>query len=237
MADAAPIGATESSPPTPADGMLWLLQLVDGGFPSGGFADSRGFERISRGALAAPGELEPLIAAASRLSVWTADVFFALSSRRATKGDNAEALRAAAAEDLASRPARLQREATLRRGRATLRAARHALDGEPGETLRWAGDVLGERAPHATALGAAAAAAGVPADALALGVVYSEARGMANALVKLAVFSPSAAQGVIRRTASHGRGEAQPEMRSSFAPVLDIASMQHEQAAERLFES
>jgi urease accessory protein len=219
------------------DGLLWLLQIVDAAFPNGGFADSRGLEALCRHGDRRE-QVEQTIVAATRLVVARGDVHFALAARAATSDRDASELRRASVTELASRVTRLQRVSSLRRGRSTLRVAGEALEDPARETVRWAASTLGDEAPYAAALGAVAAAGDVADEELARGLVHAEARGMAEVLVRLGLAGPAGAQRIVRRATRDALADARPpDEWSTFAPILDVSSMQHEVLAERLFES
>jgi urease accessory protein UreF len=154
---------------------------------------------------------------------------------RAVSRGGLEALSATAAADLAARPAREQRTASVSVGGGLLRAAAAAaLPAELGavDAVR---DALGATTPRATAFGAVGAVFGVDEQDVGEAYAYTVVAGLVAAAVRLGRCGPLEGQGILRRglaAADDAGGE-----RTLFSPILDVAAMRHELLEARLFAS
>ena len=177
--------------------LLTLLQLADSAFPAGGFAHSDGLEALID--IADPHvDVGDVLVAHARMSLGPGEAWFVRRGHRAADGSPAGILRAAK-EDVAARPSRLQREASLTLGGGLLRVSADLATDDEARAVERVRDALGSVTPRATAWGAVARVLGVGEREAAAGLVYAALAGMVNAGVRLRAFGPSEGQRHLRR--------------------------------------
>jgi urease accessory protein UreF len=157
------------------------------------------------------------------------------SAWRAARGADLEALRVTAAADLAARPAREQRAASLSVGGSLLRAASAAALPAEREAIEAIRAALDATTPRPTAFGAVAAVFGVAEPDAGQAYVYTVLAGLVAAAVRLGRCGSLDGQAILRRALAGAR-EAAGEQ-ALFSPLLDVAAMRHEPLDARLFAS
>jgi urease accessory protein len=202
------------------------LLLADARFPAGGHAHSGG--------------LEPAFTTGTVTDLPSLELF--LRGRLRTSGVTAAGLAAAAcdphanwavldAEADARMPSPAQRDASRRQGRALLRTIRAAWP-EPGYLHD-----LGHAPHHPIALGAAAAAAGLPPGQAARIAAYQSVSGPASAAVRLIGLDPIAVSAIVARIVPEIDAITWEGLPFPSAPNLDLLAELHTTTEVRLFES
>jgi urease accessory protein len=229
-------------------GLLSILQLSDSAFPSGRYTLSHGLEAFAQsGRLPAPSRPAHLLALLTdgvRLGVAPSDGVALACAHRAHRNDGVvrfDLLEHADRRLTAVKLAREPREASCRTGRALLEAATGAFGGAALSRLAdrvSAGDTPGN---HAVVLGFLAASLGVPRLEAVAGELYAFAAGWVGAAVRLGLSDHRTAQGLLHRVRSAVIDAALHALDGDVAdisactPLIDVMSMQHEQADLRLF--
>jgi len=227
------------------DELPWLaplLQVSDSAFPTGGYAHSAGFEQIVQfGLLRDAGTMAAYI----EEHLWPSLVHFELPVVRlaqsaAKTGDVFELLMLDEIID-ATKGARELREASRTIGRRRLNALRDI--GVSTIPVEFARLVLEDQTPghHAVVFGAGLAS--MPQSALLAAWAFQALSGICLAAPKLLRIGQDAVQRVL--AAAIAPMESRIETSRSvtrddlgwFDPAVEIASMQHEIAHERLFIS
>jgi urease accessory protein len=234
--------------PYTEQGLTALLLLVDGRFPSGGHAHSGGLEAAER--------LEKVNDIASletflrgRLAtVGTVAAAFAAATARTFQADSQprhrSTIKALEAELDARTPSSVQRAVSRQLGRQLLRAGRSTW---PHPRLDDLTDCA-EHGPHQpVALGAVAAAAGLPPRFAALAAAHESVVGPATAAIRLLGLDPFGVHALIARmgepiekVAAAGARHAHiraVDLPTCSAPLLDISAEHHATWEVRLFAS
>ncbi len=219
-----------------------LLQVSDSAFPTGGYAHSYGFEQIVALRLVTDADsMQQHILA----HVWPALINFELPVVRLAQAasrnhDHAALVELDAIVD-ATKATRELREASRATGRQRLRAF---LDADPSPALAaFAQAIKEDRAQghHAVVFGVGLAA--LPLNALLTSWAYQSLSGLCLASPKLLRIGQDAAQRVLAAVLAPMESgiarslEITLEDLGWFDPLIDLASMQHEIAHERLFIS
>jgi urease accessory protein len=236
-------------------GSAALLLLADGRFPAGGHAHSGGIEEaVASGRV---GDLASLHAfLAGRL--WTVGLVaaafsatgarFALETARSAdqNGRGGEGWVALDAEAEARMASPALRRASRRLGRQLLRVARGVW---PGPLLDGLAAAVPAGPHHPVALGAAAAAAGLPAGDAALAAAQESVAGPATAALRLLGLDPVAVAAVLARLAPQVEAVAAEaaacasarrpwsELPAVAAPLLELGAELHAAQEVRLFAS
>ena len=227
------------------DWLPLLLQTSDALFPTGAYAHSLGFEEIVRLGLAHD---EPSLREFLTEHVLPALASFELPYLRfanhAALADDLPMLIELDAEVGAAKLARETRDASAQLGVRRLKALRVILPDDEQLTSCERAVGTGQMAGHHVIIcGVQAAALGLPLEA-ALGVyTYQSLAAVSGASLKLIRIGQEGVQRALRaatlaapaavaRSLSASRDEA-----GWFNPLLEIASMRHEHAGERLFIS
>ena len=233
------------------DALAWLpalLQTTDAGFPTGAYAHSFGFEEAVRlglvGDEATLGDFlrEHVVPALADFElpylrfVWTAVT-------TTGEGDTTE-IAALDAEVGAGKLARETREGSVTLGGRRLRALRLLFPGDPRLAALAADVAAGTPAGHhVTVCAFGALAAGVPLRAALLAYFYGNVAGVCTAAPKLLRIGADACQRVLRTAGREAEAAVARSLGVAredagwFDPLLEIASVRHERAAERLFIS
>lgn len=220
--------------------LLWLLQVNDSQFPSGAYAHSMGLEGyVQRGLVRKPEDLEAFLERQIAPGLCALELPFLLRAHAAAQaGDRARLLeldRELDAWKLAAEMRQASRQLGSRRLAMLLKLdeddlLRHyAESGAPCHHLI----VCAMELRHATAETAACAFA------------YQTIAGYTNAAMKLIRLGQERCQGILRKIMAlleprlRGLIETakEDERIGWFNPVLEIASMRHARANERLFIS
>ena len=230
------------------DTLAWLpllLQTTDAGFPTGAYAHSFGFEEAVRLGLVRD---EATLGDFQREHVIPALAEFELPYLRfawaaVTSHDEPE-LVALDAEVGAGKLTRETREGSASLGGRRLKALRLLFPDDARLTALAADVAAGTLAGHHVTVCAVGAVAGnVPLRAALLAYFYGSVAAVCTAAPKLLRMGADACQRVLRAAnagapAAVARSrEVSREDAGWFDPLLEIASMRHERAAERLFIS
>jgi len=219
-----------------------LLQVNDSAFPTGGYAHSYGFEQIvALGLVTDAASMQRHILA----HVWPALIHFELPIVRLAQAaaraqDSTRLLELDALVD-ATKSARELREASRATGRQRLRAFLDAAPSAPLIALAQAVEEGSAQAHHAVVFGAGMPA--VPLHALLNAWAYQALSGICLASPKLLRIGQDAAQRVLTAALAPMENQIARSLDFSieelgwFDPLVDLASMQHEIAHERLFIS
>jgi urease accessory protein len=229
-------------------GQLAALQLGDTAFPSGRYTLSHGLETLAQsGRLAGPDRrdrLLMLLVDCLRFSVAPSDgVALACSHRATGDGFDLPAILEIDRRLSAAKLAREAREASTRTGRALLRTAEAAFPYPP--VLDYTEQVRIGRTPgnHAVALGVLTASLAVPRPVAVASELHAFAAGWVSAATRLALIDHRSAQALLHQAhpviadASRDAVERTLTQIGSCTPMLDVMSMQHEEAELRLFAS
>ena len=219
-----------------------LLQVTDSAFPTGGYAHSYGFEQIVRyGLVHDPTSLTHYI----ENHLWSALTHFELPvirfAQEAALDNNLPALRALAADVDATKSARELREAS----RATGSRRLHAFRDQPSSSILadFAQSVEedGTSPHHAIVFGIGLAS--LPLQTLLTSWAFQTISAVCLSAPKLLRIGQDAAQRVLSASISRLDEHVAASMKIPregigwFDPLVEIASMQHEIAHERLFIS
>jgi urease accessory protein len=236
--------------PMPLAGFLSALQLSDSAFPSGRYTLSYGLEAFAQSGMvtvpADPTKLEQLLGDSLRYGVAPSDGTALACSHRAVDEDSAIDLELAVRADerlTAVKLAREGREASIRTGHALLGTATSAF--EFGGLAEYADLVAHHRSPgnHAVVLGLVSGLANVPRVEAVAAELYAFSAGWVAAAVRLGLTNHRTAQVLLARVreltalaALRAADRCVVDI-SSCTPLLDVMSMQHEEADLRLFAS
>lgn len=231
----------------PGETLPWLpffLQTADALFPTGAYAHSLGFEEAVRlgvvrnadGLL--PYLLEHIVPAQREHEL----PYLRFSFAAAVDGNLAE-LRRIDREISAWKLAPEAREASAQLGRRRLRALQNISD----RPLLAAFDTLIERSDcqghHLTVCGLQAALEGVPMEAALAAYFYQSLASVCGAALKLIRVGQNACQRALRESAQTAQQVIQTSLSIQrhdagwFSPILEVSSLRHLRAEERLFIS
>ena len=220
----------------PTDPILWLLQANDTAYPSGAYAHSFGLEElVEAGVVSTATDLENYLVKQILPALLTFEIpYFARAHAAAVEGNCNELLALDAELDAWRIPAEL-RDASRRIGSQRLDLLVQ-LDPTP---LVIEYRQLSPRSHHlvVTALELAA----VPVSQAARAFAFQTIAGLAAASMKLMRIGQTSCQQIVRRTLVNLGGKiddslAQP-IDGWFNPLLEIASLRHARANQRLFIS
>lgn len=210
-----------------------LLQLVDGAFPSGGFAHSAGLEPSLH--LRGIGELEPFVDEVLWQSARSALPFVRRACEAPTELPAIDRLfDATSTNHVANRASRAQ-------GRALAGAARRVF--EQDAILRIAEQVQSGPAHHAPVFGAIFGTLSIAVADTQTAWLHGVMRGVLSAAVRLGVVGPLEAQQIqatrtttlVHMLASCARLSI--DEAASASPLLDLFGALHDRLDGRLFQS
>ncbi len=227
-----------------ASQLMLLLQMTDSMFPSGAFVHSEGLETyVQRGIIQDTGSLASLLRT-RLLHISAKQDMVALHSAMDFyhRGDETSLL----SLDMrlsAMKTVKETREASTRTGRQTLRTLL-ALHPDHFMSAFHEAIQLNQAQGHfALVFGVVCASMQMEKRAALMAYGYSQVSGQVSASIKLMRLGQTAAQSVLFALQSTVYEAAEvalqlhPEEMQSFAPGLDIHSMQHEYLFRRLFNS
>jgi urease accessory protein len=210
-----------------------LLQLVDGAFPSGGFAHSAGLEPSLH--LRGIGDLEPFVDEALWQSARSAMPFVRRACEAPEELASLDGLfDATSTSHVANRASRAQ-------GRALAAAARRVFERE--DVLRIAAHVERGPAHHAPVFGALFGTLGIATADTQTAWLHGVMRGVLSAAVRLGVVGPLEAQ-QIQATRSTVLDQMiasctplSVDEAASTSPLLELYGALHDRLDGRLFQS
>lgn len=221
------------------DWLPWLLQVNDSQFPSGAYAHSFGLEElVQRGVVGKPQELEVFLHRQIVPGLLAFELPFLLQAHTAAASGDLEALQAMDCEldgwklaaELRSASRRLgsRRLALVRKLAPAVELDRYAESGAPCHHL----------------VVCALELRAMPVAAVQCAFAYQTLSGYAYAAMKLMRLGQETAQALVRGamtiltvSLTSSPQPAQSSRIGWFNPLLEIASMRHARAAERLFIS
>lgn len=239
-----PATSLRSAQDDSGDWLLFLLQTSDALFPTGAYAHSLGFEEIVRlGGVRDEATLgsflcEDIVPAQRECEL--PYLRFALNA--ATRSDLAE-LCAIDREISAWKLARETREASAQLGLRRLQALSAISEVRMLAEVAAAIERGGMRGHHLVVAGVQAAIAGMPLEAALSVWFYQSLASTCAAALKLIRIGQDGCQRALRSAATLGPGTiaaslaVERDRAGWFNPLLEIASMRHERAEERLFIS
>lgn len=220
------------SPPSPSSPWL-LLQLVDGAFPSGGFAHSLGLEAALH--LRGVGEVEPFVDEV----LWQTGHGALPFVRRACEA-RAELAELDALFD-ATQTSHVANRASRAQGRALASTACRVFERE--EVLAIGRHARSATAHHAPVFGAVFGALGVSAADTQMAWMHGAVRGVLSAAVRLGVIGPLEAQQVqasraaLLATIVAECGVVEPAESAQTSPLVELFGALQERLDGRLFQS
>ena len=219
----------------------FLLQTADALFPTGAYAHSLGFEESVRlGMVRDEASLARFLADQIRPAQEHHELPYLRFAFAAESLDERCALDA---EISAWKLARESREASAQLGGRRLKALR--LIADSGMLAEFEAAILVGRASghHLVVCGLQARSAGVPLNAALTTYFYQSLAAICAAAMKLIRIGQDGCQRVLRAACSEAEAVVQGSLARTreeagwFNPLLEIASMRHERADERLFIS
>lgn len=222
----------------------FLLQTSDALFPTGAYAHSLGFEEMVRlGGVRDEGSLREFLMAQMVPMLREHELpYLRFAFDAARRGAVAE-LCEIDAEIGAWKLARETREASAQLGVRRLKALRTIHAAALLAELEGAIERGAARGHHLVVCGAQAAMEAMPLEAALAAFFYQSLAGICAAALKLIRIGQEGCQRALRAAALHapesiGRSLAVTREEAGwFNPMLEIASMRHERANERLFIS
>lgn len=232
-------------PTEPSDlGFLGALQLADTFFPSGLYTLSHGLEAFVQHGLVASGlEVESLLRTYLKQVVGPSDCIAVSHAHQATVGRDVASLVRVDQRLTAVRLTRESRDASTRIGKRTLATIVAVAPLPVLDAYQRA--IAAKEAPGNAAIvfAAAAASLGVPRRAAMLVALYTFAASLLGVAMRLIRLDHVQAQEILTRIrplliriVESNQNSPLDAMRS-FAPMIDIMAMRHEQSAVRLFIS
>ena len=220
------------------DWLPWLLQVNDSQFPSGAYAHSMGLEElVQRGLVSTADELEAFLHRQIVPSLLAFEIPYLLRAHAAAARGDTGALRMLDVELDAWKLAAEMRAASRQLGSRRFALVRKLT---PAPLLDCYAD---SGAPCHHLIVCALELRETPAEAAVCSFAYQTLSGYTSAALKLIRIGQECVQTLLRGAVSallseFSRLPAAPEGRTGwFNPLLEIASMRHARAAERLFIS
>lgn len=220
------------------DWLPWLLQVNDSQFPSGSYAHSQGLEGLVQlESVRTAADLEAFLRRQIAPSLQAFELPYLRRAHAAAAAENVEALRALDDELEAWKLAAELRAASRQIGSRRLALVRKLCPAPVLEHYAASG------APCHHLIITALELRGAPVEAAVCAFVYQTLSGYTSASLKLLRIGQEKAHTILRRVAAevldrHFRQAPEPDARTGwFNPLLEIASLRHARAAERLFIS
>lgn len=222
-----------------------LMQVSDALFPTGSYAHSLGFEEAVRLGLARDeNSLRTLLSEVVAPGLAEFELPYLRFARQAALAANWDTLLALDAEVGAAKLARETREGSAQLGGRRLKALRVILPEDP-RLLTCAGLVQEGRMAghHVTVCGVQAVAIGLPLESALHAYFYQSLAAVSGAALKLIRIGQDGVQRALRAACKEAPSAVarsltvEREDAGWFNPLLEIASMRHEHAHERLFIS
>lgn len=219
--------------PEPESSRWLLLQLVDGAFPSGGFAHSGGLEAAVRlGGLAAA---RPFLEQVAVQAAYGSLPFVRAAARAPGEiGALDDLCHASLSSPVANRASRAQ-------GRALSSSAGRVFEHDGVRALAAYG--RSGHAHHAPVFGALYGALGLDARAAEVAFLHGVVRGSLSAAVRLGLLGPLEAQRTHAEVAPHleavleASADLLPEEAAQTAPLIELFGSLHDALDARLFQS
>jgi len=220
------------------DWLPWLLQVNDSDFPSGAYAHSLGLEELVQAEVVrTPEELEVFLNRQIIPSLLAFEVPVLAAAHAMAMREDLSGLRGLDEELDAWKPAVELRAASRQLGSRRLALSRQLDDSPLGEAYAALG------APCHHLIVCALELRRLPVEAAACAFAQQTMAGYATAAMKLMRLGQEKCQGIIRRSTL----TLAPQLAAActvpleeagwFNPLLEIASMRHARAGERLFIS
>jgi urease accessory protein len=234
-------GAADANEGTALSWLPWLLQTSDALFPTGAYAHSLGFEESVRlGQVKDEASLLDLV----RRQVMPAQRGQELPFLRfAFEAETVEALCEIDREISAWKLAREAREASAQLGGRRLKALRNISESPLLSEFEQAIQAKRAMGHHLVVCGLQARVEGMPLEAALTTYYYQSLAAICAAAMKLIRIGQDGCQRVLRAGSSEAMAVVRESMSVArqdagcFNPLLEIASMRHERADERLFIS
>ncbi len=222
-----------------------LLQTADPLFPTGAYAHSQGLEECVRlGLVVDENSLREFLLDQIAPALEQFELPYLRFAYAATLDDDFAALAMLDQEIGAAKLARETREASAQLGRRRLQALQSILPEEP-RLLAFSREIAARRlAGHQlTVYAVQSVVAGVPLPAALGAYFYQSMAAAAGAALKLIRIGQEGVQRALRAAAGEAGAAVERSLSMErddagwFNPLLEIASMRHERAGERLFIS
>ncbi len=220
------------------DWLPWLLQVNDSQFPSGSYAHSLGLEgMVQLESVRTAADLEAFLRRQIAPSLQAFELPYLRRAHAAAAAENVDALRALDDELEAWKLAAELRAASRQIGSRRLALVRKLCPASVLEQYAVSG------APCHHLIITALELRSAPVEAAVCAFVYQTLSGYTSASLKLLRIGQEKAHTILRTVAAelldlHFRQAPEPDARTGwFNPLLEIASLRHARAAERLFIS
>lgn len=224
--------------------LISLLQFADGLFPAGAYAHSFGLETcVQAGAVHDALTVEAFLRAHLEGSAAPLDAAAAVSALRIAQAGDWDACLALDSTLDAMKTASEVREASRQMGRQTLRIATRLSNDSMLAQFSAAVERAETPGHHAAVFGLAGSAMEWSALEVATAYLYSSSSALVGAAMRLMPLGQLAGQQIlwnVRPLIAQLAGEIQnraPDDLWSFAPLIEIAAMQHATLSARLFRS
>ncbi|MBD2773857.1 urease accessory protein UreF [Iningainema tapete] len=223
---------------------LALMQLSDSFFPSGSFTLSHGLESlVQSGQINSAADLQTFLRLLLRNKVGSTDVVALIHAYQGSTVNDLDAVRVADAQLFAQTLVEKTRETQRKSGRALLMVASATWQDSQLETLNQDAASGRIRCLHPVIFAVVGRVAGLSEENTVLAFLHSLITGLLGAAIRLSVLGHIQAQQVLLQLA--------PEIEATYkmgatlrldqmwccTPTIDIAQMQHQKLARRLFAS
>lgn len=231
--------------PAVSDWLTLLLQTSDALFPTGAYAHSLGFEEAVRlGLVRDEDTLREFLTGHIAAGLAAFELPYVRFAHEAARAGDLSTLVELDAEVGAAKLARETREASAQLGERRLKALRNILPADP--LLASCERAVRNRemeGHHPIICGVQAAVAGMPLETALTAYFYQGLAATGGAALKLIRIGQDGVQRALRAASADAPAAAARSLGVTrdeagwFNPLLEIASMRHERAGERLFIS